>query len=330
MIKVSVVVPVYNVEAYLAKCLDSLVNQTLQQMEIIVVNDGATDNSQKIIDEYAAKYPQIKAYQKKNGGLSDARNFGMQYVTGEYVGFVDSDDYVDAEMYQVLYEKASETGADIVECNLHHTYPDYEDTEVGEKIQDRKEMIMNGRSVVWNKLYKKDWLVGTGVPFPTGMIYEDVNFFVKVVPFIRKYEYVDGAYVHYVQRSTSINNMSSKKTLDIIRVLSDITEFYKKNGFYEEYKDALEYLYTRILLCSSFARMTRIGDKRERKDALRQNYALLTDTFPNWKKNPYLATNKSKRGMFMKTINGFTYRCYGAILPVFHWLKGKLGKQQWG
>lgn len=124
--------------------------------------------------------------------------------------------------------------------------------------------------------------------------------------------------------------MSSKKTLDIIRVLSDITEFYKAKGFYEEYKDALEYLYTRILLCSSFARMTRIADKGERKDALRQNYALLTNTFPNWKKNPYLATNKSKRGMFMKTINGFTYRCYGAILPVFHWLKGKLGKQQWG
>ena len=176
MIKVSVVVPVYNVEAYLAKCLDSLVNQTLQQMEIIVVNDGATDNSQKIIDEYAAKYPQIKASQKKNGGLSDARNFGMQYVTGEYVGFVDSDDYVDAEMYQVLYEKASETGADIVECNLHHTYPDYEDTEVGTKIQDRKEMIMNGRSVVWNKIYKRDWLIGTDVPFPKGMIYEDVIF----------------------------------------------------------------------------------------------------------------------------------------------------------
>ena len=92
--KVSVIVPVYNVEKYIKKCLNSLVNQTLDEVEIVVVNDGSPDNSQKIIDEYTKKYKNIKSYVKKNGGLSDARNYGIKKATGKYISFVDSDDYI--------------------------------------------------------------------------------------------------------------------------------------------------------------------------------------------------------------------------------------------
>ena len=109
-IKVSVIVPVYNVEAYLERCLDSLVKQTLEEMEIIVVNDGTKDNSQAIIDRYAAAYPQkVISLIKENGGLSDARNYGIPYAHGEYIGFVDSDDYLNVTMYQKLYDRAAET-----------------------------------------------------------------------------------------------------------------------------------------------------------------------------------------------------------------------------
>src|SRR5574344_2022066 len=103
MIKVSVIVPVYNVEKYLPKCLDSLVNQTLQDIEIIVVNDGTKDNSQKIIDKYAKKYKNIKSYIKENGGLSDARNYGVAKANGEYISFIDSDDYIDKKMLEKMY-----------------------------------------------------------------------------------------------------------------------------------------------------------------------------------------------------------------------------------
>ena len=116
-IKVSVIVPVYNVEAYLERCLDSLVKQTLEEMEIIVVNDGTKDNSQAIIDRYAAAYPQkVISLIKENGGLSDARNYGIPYAHGEYIGFVDSDDYLNVTMYQKLYDRAAETDSDIVFC----------------------------------------------------------------------------------------------------------------------------------------------------------------------------------------------------------------------
>ena len=107
--KVSIIVPVYGVEEWLERCMESLVHQTLQDIEIIVVNDGSPDNSQEIIDRYVKEYPDlVQGHIKENGGLSDARNYGLQYATGEYIAFVDSDDYVDVTMYEKLYKKAIE------------------------------------------------------------------------------------------------------------------------------------------------------------------------------------------------------------------------------
>lgn len=316
MVKVSVIVPVYNVEPYLEKCLSTLVQQTLTDLEIIVVNDGSTDDSAKIIEKYARKYPKIKAYRKENGGLSDARNYGLQYATGEYVGYVDSDDFVDEDMFEILYNKGKKENSDIVECNLHHTYPDMEDVEIGEKIQDKQEMLMFGRSVVWNKIYKRSWLLATGVIFPKGCIYEDVEFFIKLIPHIRVYSYVDAASIHYVQRSSSINNQSSVKTLDILKVLDHIYEYYKENGYLAEYQESLEFFFTRILLCSSFQRMCKVADKKERKKVLQMNYDKLIHTFPNWRKNPVLKRKDVKNVVFMRSVNNVTYRLYSCIFPV--------------
>src|SRR5699024_6933853 len=115
MPKVSVIVPVYNVEKYIEKCIQTLVNQTLQDLEIIIVNDGSTDNSEKIIKKYKKEYKNIIYVTKENGGLSSARNFGLLYATGEYVAFLDSDDYVDKIIYEKMYNKAKETNSDYVE-----------------------------------------------------------------------------------------------------------------------------------------------------------------------------------------------------------------------
>ena len=124
MTKVSIIVPVYNVEQYLEKCLNSLVNQTIKDFEIIIVNDGTKDSSQKIIDKYAKNYSFIKSYIKENGGLSSARNYGIKKATGEYLAFVDSDDYVTEDMYEKMYQKAKEKDFDMVVCDLNYIYPD--------------------------------------------------------------------------------------------------------------------------------------------------------------------------------------------------------------
>ena len=123
MPKVSVIVPVYNVEEYLERCLDSLVNQTLKDIEIIIVNDGSTDGSKEIIQKYLNKYKNIVYLEKENGGLSSARNYGIPYAKGEYIGFVDSDDYVELTMYEKMYNKAIEEKSDMVECDFIWEYP---------------------------------------------------------------------------------------------------------------------------------------------------------------------------------------------------------------
>jgi glycosyltransferase involved in cell wall biosynthesis len=328
MIKVSIIVPVYNVEAYLAKCLDSLMNQTLQDIEIIVVNDGATDGSQKIIDEYVKKSNMFQALMKSNGGLSDARNYGIPHAVGEYIGFVDSDDYVDPDMFEILYQKAKVEDSDIVECNLRHTYPDKEDIEIGREIYDKQEMIMFGRSVVWNKIYKRDWLLQTKVVFPKGLVYEDLEFFVKLVPHIRTYSYVKPASIHYVQRNNSINNTSTAKTLNVLQILKNIHNYYLEHDYFTKYQEALEYYFSRILLCSSFSRMCCIEDKRSRKEALEKSWDLLSETFPNWGKNKILKETRTHQALFMRTVNKITYRIYSIIFPAVFQLKKLMTRMQ--
>ena len=323
MIKVSVIVPVYNVEKHLRKCLDSLLAQTLEEIEIIAVDDGSTDSSADILKEYEGKSAKLKSVGKENGGLSDARNCGLSYATGEYVGYVDSDDYVDPDMFLAMYEKASERGSDIVECNLHHTYADFEDTEIMAKYYKSEELLCHGRHVAWNKIYRRAWLLDTGVQFPVGLIYEDVSFFSKLTPYIRKYDYVDIAPIHYVQRSGSLNNASSERTMQIFEILSGVLDFYKEKGIYGQYADELEYLYLRTLLCSSFSRMCRIPDRVLRKKALSLNFRELTETFPHWRKNRILTKEKSRNAAYMKMQNKATYKISCAIFPILLRLKSR-------
>ena len=152
MVKVSVIVPVYNVEKYIRKCLDSLVNQTLEDIEIIVVNDGSKDSSIDILKEYAEKHNNIKVYEKENGGLSDARNYGLQFATGKYIAFLDSDDYVDVNLYKRMYEKAKAEDSDMVECNFYWVYDNKTKKDIGQKYKGKKQMFEKARVVAWNKL----------------------------------------------------------------------------------------------------------------------------------------------------------------------------------
>ena len=315
-VKVSIIIPVYNVAEYLPRCLDSVTGQTLKEIEIIAVNDGSTDRSLSILENYSQQDNRILILNKENGGLSDARNYAFPHIHGEYVGFVDSDDFVDPDMYEVMYNRAIKDDSDIVECNLHHTYDDSEDTEIGVHITDKQELIMNGRSVAWNKIYKTSWLLGTGVLFPKGLIYEDVNFYCKIVPFINKISYVDDPFVHYVQRSSSINNHQTLKTMQILDILDDIYSFYETHSLIDEYRDALEFLYTRIILCSSLKRMADIEDRAERKRAIEANWDKLVTVFPDWKKGKYLKSYRGKNATFMRMMNPFTYKLAAAVLHI--------------
>ena len=317
MPKVSVIVPVYNVEKYITRCLTSLVNQTIDDLEIILVNDGSTDNSEQIIRQFKKDYKNIIYVKKENGGLSSARNFGLIYATGEYVAFLDSDDYVDRSIYQKMYEKEKATNSDYVECDFIWKYPDHEKIDVGFRYKDKKEMFEKARVVAWNKLIKREIIINNKLEFPVGLYYEDVEFFYKLLPYINNFSFVEEPLIYYVQRGNSIVNKQDARTKQIFKVLDNVINYYKKIGLYNEYETQIEYTYARILLCSSLKRMLQIPDKVTRSLLLTETWQNLNSNFPNWKKNKLLKKNNTVNGIFMKTMNNFSFKIYTKILRLF-------------
>jgi len=317
MVKVSVIVPVYNVEKYLRKCLDSLVNQTLEDIEIIAVDDGSTDSSIDIIKEYAEKHSNIKYYQKENGGLSDARNFGLKMATGKYIAFLDSDDYVDKDIYKKMYDKAKKEDSDIVECNFYWAYDKKNKEDIGQKYRGTSEIIEKARVIAWNKLYKKEILDRAKVEFPKGLRYEDVEFFYKLVPYIEKVSFIKEPLIYYVQRKASLINTQNKSTRDIFIVLDNVINYYKQNHIYEQYREVLEFTYVRLLLCSSLKRICKIKDKNTRKKLLNETWIKINENFPNWKQNKILNTKLNLKKLYLISVNRFTYRIYTKICRVF-------------
>lgn len=316
MAKVSVIVPVYNVQKYIEKCLNSLVNQTLEDIEIIIVNDGSTDASKYIIEQYKEKYDNIKYYEKENGGLSDARNYGLQFATGKYIAFLDSDDYVDQNLYKRMYEKAQKEDSDMVECNFYWVYDKKTKKDIGQRYKGKKQMFEKARVVAWNKLYKKEMLDKAKIEFPKGLRYEDVEFFYKLIPYIERVSFVKEPLIYYVQRKKSIVNTQNEKTKDIFTVLENVISYYKENNLYEEYKEVIEFTFTRLILCSSFKRMCKIKDKVMRKQLLNEAWINLNEKFPNWKENRILNTELNYKKRYMLSVNRFTYRLYSRIYAI--------------
>lgn len=317
MPKVSIIVPIYNVEKYLKKSLDSLLNQTLEDIQIVLVNDGSTDNSGKIAKQYANKNSGKMLYvEKENGGLSDARNYGIKYATGDYIAFLDSDDYVEKNTYEKMYDKAIQENADYVECDFIWEYPNKIKKDKQYKYNNKKEMLTFVRVVAWNKLIKRNIVVENNLEFPKGLRYEDVEFTYKLITYINKFTYVDEEFIHYVQRENSISNVQNERTAEIFKIFENVIKFYKEKGIYEQYKQELEYTYTRYLLCSSFKRMCKIKNKQKRKELLNKNWENLNSKFPNWKENKILKTVNLGKNKYMKTINKYSYKIYAFIFSI--------------
>ena len=317
MPKVSVIVPIYNVEKYLEKCINSLLSQTLEDIQIILVNDGSKDNSGNIAKEYEKNNKDRVIYvEKENGGLSDARNYGLKYATGDFIAFLDSDDYIEKNAYEEMYNKAIEENADYVECDFIWEFPNKIRVDKQYPYKNKKEMLSFVRVVAWNKLIKRQLITDNNLEFPKGLRYEDVEFTYKLIPFVNKFAYVDKPFIHYVQREDSIANVQNERTAEIFTVLDNVIEFYKKNNIYEKYRDELEYNYARYLLCSSLKRMCKIKDKSIREKLLTESWERLNLNFPNWKENVILKTVNIGKNKYMRTVNKSTYKIYSKILEI--------------
>ena len=318
MKSVSVIVPFYNVENYIEKCLNTLVHQTLKDIEIILVNDGSQDRSMVVVKKFLEQYPDKITYlEKENGGLSDARNYAIPYAKGEYIAFLDSDDYVEKTMYKDMYELAKKEDSDMVECNFYWEYPNKKKEDIGVVYNGKKEMLEKVRVVAWNKLIKKEVLEKSKVTFPKGYRYEDVEFTYKLIPYLDKVSFLKKPCVHYIQREGSISNNQNERNKEIFDVLEHVIDFYKENDLYDEYKDELEYIYIRYAFCSSLLRTVKIKDEFVQRKLLDLTWEKVNTTFPEWKKNPVLKSKKDLKSIYLKTINKFTFEMYSTLFSLF-------------
>lgn len=319
--KISVIVPVYNAEKHLRKCLDSLVCQTCDSIEIIIVNDGSKDSSQQIIDEYQDKYAQIKAYKKENSGIADTRNFALSKISGEYFGFLDSDDYTDITMYQKMYEKAKEKDADVVVSNFNWvTSKDIKLYEEG-PYDIGKPMMVHLFATLWNKIYKTSFIKEVNIKFPSGNRYEDACFLYCLTPNIQHLAFVDEAFVSYIQHETSITHTNNDQVKNMITVFQIIVDYFKENDFYEKYKEELEYLHIKFFLGNSFLRSAQIADKIDRKNTILMGWNLLNEKFPEWRRNHYLSDLGGMKNKYFKTVSSWNLFLYAWIFRHFKKLK---------
>ena len=278
--KVSVIVPVYNVEEYLAPCLDSLVKQTLQDIEIIVVNDGSPDNSQEIIDRYVKKYPNlVKAMIKENGGQASARNMALEIAKGEYINFVDSDDWVRIDMYENMYKKAKEEDADIVVCNTTDYYEDY---AVYHKPAEFTNKLKQTPSPC-NKLFKRSFI--GDLRFPEGkMWYEDFTFVTELLMMTDKIARCENDYYQCNCREEStMSNNNSPKNLDMIKALDLIIKFAKDNNLYDRYKEDIDFMIIDHILITTINRVAK-QTHPEKERVIEELRGYVENQLPNVKK----------------------------------------------
>lgn len=304
---ISVIVPIYNVEEYLEKCLNSLVNQTLKNIEIILVDDGSKDKSSKIIEEYVKKYENVKSFTKENGGLSSARNYGLNYANGEYIAFVDSDDWIELDMYEKMYQKAISNNFDMVVCNVKYIYPKriknaYSNIEhdIIDKEKLKNEMIKI-YPVAWNKLYKKT-LFDKNIRFKLNVWFEDVEFIYRLYPYINSIGVVKSHSYNYLQRKGAITSIYDKRLYNYIDNWDGIIEFYKKNKLYKKYQDELEYSYVRYLYATFVKRLANAKNKEEFDKGVNIVIDKVNKTFPNYKKNKYIK-KFSLKNLYLKYFN---------------------------
>ena len=245
MIKVSVIVPVYNTEKYLKRCLDSLVNQTLKDIEIIIINDKSPDNSKKIIKNYETKYDNIKVINNKtNKGIGYNRNLGVKEAKGKYISFIDSDDYIDVNMYEIMYNKAVKDKNDLVICNYHKMLEkdngniieiesDYEFEKIDDTtLKDNPNLIWDINMAPWNKLYSKDLI--KGVSFPEDLKYEDAIVTIKCLSKAKNIGFCTEKLNYYLVRNISETGNMDKRVYDILTITDMILNNLKETDYYKD------------------------------------------------------------------------------------------------
>ena len=304
--KLSIVALVYNLEKYLPRCLDALVNQTLQEIEILCVDDGSTDSAPQIIEEYAKKYPnKIKTFHKENGGEFTTRNYGLERAQGEYVTFVDTDDYVELNWAEKLYNAAKQNDADIAVCGFERI-----DLKTGKvvgkdmtkygnitkQVTPKDDFVLFINPAPWNKVYKREVIKDFRfLPFRG---FNDTLFLISTYTKVKKIAFVPDVLYHYFLRYDSqIHTVNIQDVNNLKKYLLEVKELYIKENKLEEMQyilDMMAFIHLGISVMYRLSYDKTVSIKNEIKETIKY----LDKEFPTWRKSPFLKLNYCiKRGI---------------------------------
>lgn len=294
--KLSIIVAVYNLEKYLPRCLDALVNQTLKEIEILCVDDGSTDSAPQIIDEYADKYSdRVKAFHKENGGEFTTRNYGLERASGEYVTFVDSDDYVESNWAEKLYNAAKKNNADMAVCGFEridlktNKVVSQDMTSYGNIVKnitkdDDFQIFIN--PAPWNKIYKREKV--KDLRFMDFRGFNDMIFLASSYTKIDRIAFIpDVLYHYYLRYDSQIHNVNEQDVNNFKKYLLELKKLYISENKYDDMKYMLDmmafiHLGMSVMYRASYDKNIKI------KKMVKETIKYLDENFSTWRKNPFL------------------------------------------
>ena len=316
-IKVSLIIPVYNVEKYIRQCLESAINQTLKDIEIIVVNDGTKDNSMKIVEEYISD-KRIKIINKENGGLSSARNTGILVAQGKYICFIDSDDFIEKSMIEELYNIIEEKNFDVADSDIFlydNKTHEIKERKNKEYLKIEKGLFLWGKYnvEVWNKIYKKRFLLDNNIFFEEGIIHEDELFSIKILLSTNKIEHINKCFYYYrINRSGSImTDVNIEKQLYSLKIIVNRIEKLQETII----SDKFSFLMLKLLEIKYLSVINRINKEEIEKNKVRE---LEKEIENNWKKISELEKEILKNFLKKRIVNEkFFYNI--DLMNSFYW-----------
>lgn len=297
---ISIIVPIYNAEKYIEKCVDSLVNQTKKEVEFILVNDGSTDETEKIIKSYKDK--RIKYFKNKNQGIGKTRNFGIEKSTGKYIMFLDSDDYLALDTCEVLYNTAEKEKSDLVICNFYKVYENNKVEEIKlpsfkpTTLKKSPNLLLDINLAPWNKLYKSELIKNNNLKFVENLKYEDAPFVSAALDKANKISKIDKCLNYYVIHGNSETTVRDKRVFDILKIVDIIRNHFKDKKYI---KEVLDKLTVRIITNYNIQQRNQ-KDKKVGLEFINESFKYLKKEVPDYRDNKYYENRSLIKKMIEK------------------------------
>lgn len=312
MDKISIVVPCYNVEDSVVRCISSIKNQTYENFEAIFVDDGSTDNTSEIIKREIDNDSRMSYVYKTNGGLSSARNFGLERITGKYVCFIDSDDYLDKEYLKELHSNLISNGSNISICYFNRVYEDKTTVTV---VEDGFANMVRFPAA-WNKLYETSLFKDNDIVFPPGKWYEDLGTFPKLLMMSSEASIVKKPLYNYIQNSSSIMHTYDDRIYEVYDITEELEDFAREHGVFEENFDKLGFINIYHILIGTIYRSS--FKKDFTINTIKDILAYVVNKYPKWHENPEIKSLPIFYRVYLKALHYKCYRLIYLLLKLFN------------